>query len=123
MLFILFSCNGFVLKKHIIGNYYLTAPDIIEQISLSQKEKTSNSNYSIIVGAVVFSVGFDNAYIYLKQYPNYPHKDRIDYYIVPIKDDYNRAANKYGPYTLSEFKIKCNEFNITDINFSINIEI
>lgn len=124
VLMVLLSCNSFFIKDHIIGNYYLTATDIVEQSALSYQDNDNGSVFLTVVGETVYSVGYNNSYIFLKQYPNYPNKTITNYYIVKIQNNINYLQkNKYGPFTLEEFNNKCNELQIINIQYTINLSL
>jgi len=118
------SCNDLIIKKHIVENYYLTAPDIAEQSSLTYKNNNKGNNYFTVVDATVYSVGYDSSYIFLKQYPHYPNKTITNYYIVERQKDVICYQEKiYGPFTLEEFNKKCSELRVKEVHFTINLDL
>ena len=64
---------GFALKKHLFGNYYLTAVDIIEQCGLSYRSESYSDIWGgnfggTVIGQTVFAVGYNDKYLIAKQY-------------------------------------------------------
>lgn len=51
------SCRGFILKEKIVGNYYLIATDIEDQLDLSYCEPTDKNGCTSIIEATIFAVG------------------------------------------------------------------
>lgn len=117
--FLIYSCD-FVKNKNIADNYYLNAIDLSENQDVSYKLKTGD--YIIVVKPLVFAVGNNNQYIYVKQYPfvsDEINKNTVNYFIIPIKndtiDDYNVDLNKLGPFTATDFKKICDSLGINPI--------
>ena len=115
---------GFVIKKNITGNYYLTAPDDDLQLSLTYG-KPDEDFYSGIIESTVFAVGYNKDYIIAKQHPR-KFPDDLDrtitnYYILPITHNYN--WNLIGPLTLIEFNAERQKLKIPkSLQFSIEYE-
>ena len=135
---------GFIFKKHLFGNYYLIATDDIEDCCLSHHKETDENNWGEVIEPTVFAVGFNSHYLIAKQYyhPFYdtdtplsssystyevirPDKNNIRYYILPIKEDMNwRTLNGLlGPLSYDDFEAKRRELGISDIEFSVEIDI
>jgi hypothetical protein len=76
------SCGQPAVHKHLTDEFYLTAPDLIEQLSVSYHY--SGANYSNLVNETVIGVGFNNNFIIAKQRPSV--KDTILYYIIDINE-------------------------------------
>ena len=133
---------GFIYKKHLVGNYYLTASDVIEQCALSyHNEKTDGHNWGEIIGSTVFSVGFNEKFLIAKQGAiSYKERDRfhilpwrkeervigdIRYYILPIEKNMNWKTKNglMGPLTELEFQEKRNALGINALTFSFNVDI
>lgn len=118
LIFVIFSCSGFALKKHVVGNYYLIATDVVEDIDLCYYEPKDNQNYGSITGSTIFAIGFNNKYIIAKQhprtFPNPPDTTQTNYYILPIKSsmDWRSKNGLMGPLTLEQFNEKRKELNI-----------
>jgi hypothetical protein len=115
---------GLVIKKNIIGNYYLTAPDDDLQLSLAYG-KPNEDFYSGIIESTVFAVGYNKDYIIAKQHPRkFPNDlDRTitNYYILPITNNYK--WNLIGPLTLIEFNSEKKRLKISkSLNFTIEFE-
>ncbi len=125
----LVSCNGFIIEQNIVGNYYLTAPDIPEQCSISYHDKNSGSNYSTIINSTVFSIGHNKQYIIAKQHPEIggsdkPNKNIIKYYILPVKDKLTVESKDMiiGPLNKIQFEKELIILGIKDIVFDVQIE-
>jgi hypothetical protein len=113
----LFSCSlGFAENQHLFGNYYLTATDVEEQMSLSYQ--VSDSGYAGIIEETVFAVGYNKEYIIAKQHP--ANKEITNYYILPIKNgDLPKNEDLIGPLTQKEFEQKKEELKIKNLDFTI----
>ena len=89
--FSLLSCSDFVIKKNIVGNYYLIATDTEDDLGLAYHEPEDGQNYATIVDATVFTIGFNDKFINVKQhprtFPNPPDLNITNYYILPLKKD------------------------------------
>ena len=128
-LFILVGCNDFAVKKHVMGNYYLTAADERDACNLSYLI-TRSQIYATVVGAKVFAIGHNRDYLIIKQHPRNspypPDMELVNYYILPILDGSMNWENKnglIGPLTLTQFQDSLNELGITtNIAFTILIE-
>jgi uncharacterized protein YxeA len=117
--------GGFVIDEKVTGNYYLTATDVIEQLSLSYHTEDMGDIYGKVIGETVFSVGFNNKYIIVKQHPTIEDKSNLkitNYYILPLKEKMDWKTNNglIGPITLDKFNLTCKELHIEDIKFAIN---
>jgi len=130
VVFVLFGCNGFIIKKQVVKDYYLTAPDVEEQLSLSYHTSNDGDSYGTIVGETVFAIGFNDKYIIVKQhpwtYPNPPDTTQTNYYILPLKNgmDWKSKNGLMGPLTLEQFNEKCIELNMSkDLSFTNVSEI
>jgi hypothetical protein len=119
ILFLLSSCNNGI-RQNFLGNYYLVAPDIDEQTSLSYHETSDGSAYGDVIKATVFAVGYNSKYIIAKQHP-YGDKHITNYFILPVKNGFNWKNNNglMGPLTINEFNQKQIELNIKPIQFTI----
>ncbi|NEW85145.1 MAG: DUF3997 domain-containing protein [Mariniphaga sp.] len=127
VVFSLLSCSDFVIKKNIVGNYYLIATDTEDDLGLAYHEPEDGQNYATIVDATVFTIGFNDKFINVKQhprtFPNPPDLNITNYYILPLKKgmDWKIKNGLIGPLTLDEFNEKRKELNIAnDIKF-INV--
>ena len=111
----LFGCQSAVLIDHLIGYYYLTAPDDDTQCSLTFHEPSDGGTYSGIVNQTVFSVGFNGKYIIVKQHPD-DNRKIINYFIVPIQDHLTRENinTVFGPLNYDRFIAKRHELMIPD---------
>lgn len=78
----LYSCGQPIVHKHLTDEFYLTAPDIIEQLSVSYHY--SGATYSNLVNETVVGVGFNDDFIIVKQKPT--DSDTILYYIIDINE-------------------------------------
>ncbi len=114
------SCGGLVYNEHLFSNYYLTATDDEDDMSLSYHAAKDGSDYGTIVPATVFAIGYNSNYFIIKQHPritpNNPDKKITNYYILPIKAEFNyRSMNGLiGPITFEQFQIKRHELGIPD---------
>jgi hypothetical protein len=123
------SCGfgrGFVIKEKIVGNYYLVAADIEEDLSLSYHVDSDGDNWATVVDPTVFAVGYNEKYIFVKQhprvFPNLPDKRLTNYFILPLKQGFNWKTKNglIGPLSETEFERKRIELGIQDdIPFSI----
>jgi len=104
-----------------LGNYYLVAPDLDEQTSLSYHDPKDSLVYPSIIEATVFAVGYNKNYIIAKQHPN-GDKHITNYFILPVKSGFNWKDNNglLGPLTLNQFNQKTLELNIKSIQFTID---
>src|ERR1700749_1445227 len=102
MIFLLSCSVGMDIKRNIVGNYYLTAPDDDEQLGLTyQNPGDQNGGYDGIIEQTVFAVGYNKQYIIAKKHP--PNKDITNYFILPYSA-YKEPKNEdlIGPLTLNE---------------------
>lgn len=115
---VLTGCSGLALKEKIIDNYYLIATDVDEDCGLSYHEPSDGSNYAGIIDATVFSVGYNDKYMIIKQhprtFPNPPDKKITNYYILPLKKgmDWKNKNGLMGPLSLEKYNEKRKELNI-----------
>ena len=123
---LLSGCMGFAIKEKIVGNYYLIANDVDEDLSLSYHEAADGSNYGDVIKATVFSVGYNEKYIIAKQhpraFPNPPNKNITNFFILPLSKGFNWRTNNglIGPLTLEQFNAKRKELNIPNsLRFTI----
>jgi hypothetical protein len=107
-----------------MGNYYLTAPDTEDQLSLSYHEPVDEDNYNVIIDAKVFAIGYNEKYMIVKQhprtFPNPPDTAKTNYYILPLRKGMNwRAKNGLmGPLSLQQFNDKKKVLNIENLVFN-----
>lgn len=110
ILLALIGCvEGFELKEKIIGNYYLTAVDNPIDCALSFRE-SNGSNYTMIIDATVFAVGFNDKFIIAKRHP-FNQRTITNYYILPLKRVWDNKG-LIGPLTFEQFNMKRKELNI-----------
>ena len=76
------SCGQPAVHKHLTDEFYLTAPDLIEQLSVSYHY--SGASYSNIVNETVVAVGYNDNFIIVKQRPS--NTDTTLYYIIDINE-------------------------------------
>jgi len=119
------GCQGLAVKEKIIDNYFLVAADASEWTSLSYHEDNEGANYSSLIEATVFAVGYNDNYMIVKQHPctlpNPPDKNITNFYILPLKEGMNwRTKNGLmGPLTEQEFNAKRKELGIPkDLTFT-----
>ena len=110
------GCQYFAIEEKIFGKYYLVAADEGDQCALSYHEN-DRDNYSHIVGATVFAVGFNENYMIIKQHPRtwpYPHENVTYFYILPLKEgmDWCTMNGLLGPMTIEQFNQKRKDLNI-----------
>jgi hypothetical protein len=123
ILLFLTSCE-MAEKRKIVGNYYIVASDIGEQMNLAYNIPGFRG-YSTIVKHCVFAVGYNDKYIVVKQHPyntnGHPNKEITNYYIVPIQDSINwRTLDKtIIPLNEVQFEDKRKELGIENIQFTI----
>ena len=124
-----FGCQDLAIKEKIIENYYLVAADDSEGTILSYHDSSDGNNYSGIIEATVFAVGYNDNYMIVKQHPcvlpHSPDKKITNYYILPLKNgmDWKTKNGLVGPLTLEQFNEKRKELNISDeLTFTKEIE-
>ena len=122
-------------KRHVVGNYYIVAADVREQMSLDYHTKEDGANYGTIIDNTVFAVGCNDKYIIVKQHPtvnedihlndtskptktssNQADKTRTNYYIVPVEDYYRPNLAPLNEY---QFKQQRKKLGIENIQFTI----
>lgn len=123
MILLLVSCSG-LGKEHVIGNYYLTKIDYVDE-ELDLSYRLESGSFIGVVEPTVFAIGNNDEFIIVKQHPREFGKDIdktvVNYFIVPIKNKSNIRPedNKLGPFTREEFLIKRKELQIpADLEFS-----
>jgi hypothetical protein len=137
LLFFFYGCGwqGFVYNEKVVGDYYLQATDIGEQMCLLYEENGVANMNSMVIPPTVFAVGHTDKYIIVKQHPaiNKDYRKVTDYYIVKIfvtpvtlpdtiisgvkcykKTIAPPDSNIIGPLTLERFTQKRKELNIPD---------
>lgn len=118
MLLFFVGCSG-LDKEQLIGNYYLTAIDYVNE-NMSLSYKLESGNFIGVVNPTVFALGYSKEYIIVKQHPlefsKPPNKSITNYFIVPIKDKIHQFPdeNKIGPLTALEFKEKRKALGISE---------
>lgn len=119
LVLILSSCNSGI-KKNFLGNFYLVAPDIDEQMALSYHVPSDGPIYGDVIKATVFAVGYNDKYIIAKQHPD-NNRAVTNYFILPIKTNFDWKSKNglMGPLTLEQFKKISNDLKISKIEFSI----
>jgi hypothetical protein len=112
------GCGGLAVKEKIVENYYFVAGDDPAGTFLSYHESSDGNNYSGIIEATVFAVGYNNNFMIVKQhprkFPNPPDKSITNYYILPLKEgmDWRSKNGLIGPLTKSEFIKKRKELGV-----------
>lgn len=76
------SCGQPAVHKHLTDEFYLTAPDLVEQLSVSYHY--SGASYSNLVNETVVAVGYNDNFIIVKQRP--AETDTTLYYIIDINE-------------------------------------
>ena len=105
----LYSCGQPAVHKHLTDEFYLTAPDLIEQLSVSYHY--SGATYSNLVIETVVGVGFNDNFIIAKQRPS--DTDTTLYYIIDI----NQIKNEREKFVSKTDTIKYRS-NYKDIHGS-----
>jgi len=107
------SCQDFVHKEHIAGDFFLVAVDSDQEMDISYKISNDGS-FIGVVPATVYSVGHDSLYIYAKQHPDGPD-GKTTYYIIPIavQNPYKVEEGVIGPMDKNQFYKKLKELKIT----------
>jgi hypothetical protein len=128
-LMVFFGCQDLAIKEKIIENYYLVAADDSEGTTLSYHDYSDGNNYSGIIEATVFAVGYNDNYLIIKQHPcilpNPPDKTTTNYYILPLKKgmDWRTKNGLIGPLTLEQFNEQRKELHIgNEVTFTKVIE-
>jgi hypothetical protein len=121
---------GFIFKEHLFGNYYLTAPDVIEQCNLTYRSETYGDSYGTIIGQTVFAIGYNDKYLIAKRYyqenpDGRLDKSKIQYYILPLKDGMNwRTENGLiGPLDSLTFENMRKELGVSGLKFTKQVDI
>jgi len=114
------SCTSLVINDHLVGNYYLTAPDDGNQLALTYHAPDDGGTYGIIISGTVFAVGYNKRYLIAKQHPYEfampPDTTITKYYILSLKDsfDFRTMNGLIGPMTKNQFILKRHELGIPD---------
>jgi len=114
----LLGCNEVDMKEKVIGNYYLIAADLPEDMCLTYHSAEDNSNYSTIVRATIFAVWHNKEYIIVKQHPRInldpPNLEKTNFFILPIKEkmNYNNFNGLIGPIDQNTFDDTCKKLKI-----------
>lgn len=118
MVFLLASCQDFVVDKTVIGRYHLIAVDEKEDLHLGYQ--LEDGNYIGIIHSVVYAAGHNDKYIIVKQHPE-ANKIIVNYYIVPIypKNQYWIEKEIFGPFNASQFEQKKKDLNMSNVEFTI----
>ena len=77
-----YSCGVPIVHKHLTDEFYLIAPDVLEQLSISYHY--SGANYVGVVNKMVIAVGYNDNFIIAKQRPN--DMDTTLYYIIDVNE-------------------------------------
>jgi len=115
------GCRSEVHYTNLNGGYYLSADDVLEDMSLGYQDGEDGVG---VIDATVFAVGQDNNFIIVKQhprnFPDLPDKDITCYFIIPLRSKPAQSSDKnfYGPFNLDEFEAKKKELNVKDIAFT-----
>jgi hypothetical protein len=133
LLSILSACLGglgFVFKEHLFGNYYLIAPDVIEQCALCYHEETDRDSYGDVIGETVFAVGYNDKYLIAKQYYSTIwggdiDKSKIKYYILPLKEgmDWRTKNGLIGTTDSLMFENMRKELGISGLKFTKKVKL
>ncbi len=103
-------------EEELIGRYSIKALDVRSNMAVYYQD----GEYLIgVIKPTVFSFGFNDEYIIVKQHPeNFPEIDRsvTNYFIIPLKDKVSQSFEKnlIGPMTEKQFKAKREELGISD---------
>jgi uncharacterized protein YceK len=118
---LLSGCSGFAIRKKVVDNYYLIAPDEEEQLDLSYCDPSDQEGCSTIISETVFAVGHNQEYIIAKQHPRvFPktsNKSITNYFILPINKKDRHGRDNFGligPLTFEQFNKRKKELNIPD---------
>ncbi len=118
------SCQDFVHKERIVGDFFLVAVDSDQEMDISYKI-SNDGDFIGVVPATVYSIGHDSLYIYAKQHPDGPD-GKTNYYIIPIEvqHPYNVEEGVIGPLDKNQFYKKLDEFKVVrrDDLFQTTIE-
>jgi hypothetical protein len=113
------GCQGFVEKRKIVGEYYLQATDVEEQLNLAYCPDTANGCFPII-HEVVFAAGYSGNYLFAKQHPD-NNKKITNYYILTFDEAKRRAGmdSISVPLTREQFEAKKKLLGIKNANLSV----
>jgi hypothetical protein len=116
------SC-GFAYEEHIVGNYYIVAVDSDSDAGLSYM--VNEGSFIGVIPSVVFSVGHDSKFVFVKQHPDGPN-GKINYFIVPIeiKNKYKVDEEVIGPLNENQFNAKLIQLGVskTDDLFQVTLQ-
>jgi hypothetical protein len=127
LFFILNGCDS-MYNKNVVGNFYLTAVESLDDACLVYHEHKSNS-YPAIIAYGIFSVQYNSEYIIVKKHPFLNTQSRLrfdmnvtEFYIVKnVHTDFFDDKNCLGPFNEETFLRKIKELNICNlIEFRIN---
>lgn len=102
--------DGFVHKEQIVGNYYLTALELKQGMTLSYNISNKKDVFIGVVNPTVFALGNNDNFIIVKQHPEksaYKSDNTLtNYYIIPLKEPIIKSPEKnvIGPMTKEEFE-------------------
>lgn len=126
LLFLLSSCDN-MYNKNVIGNFYLTATESLDDLCLVYYEHKSNS-YPAIIAYGIFSVQYNCEYIIVKKHPFLNPQSRLrfdvnitEFYIIKnVYTDFFEDKYCLGPLNEEMFIQKIKELNIGNLKeFSI----
>jgi hypothetical protein len=127
-LVLILGCGmGLIIKKRIIGNYFLVAADDPSDAALCFHADSDGDIYGDIIRPTVTDIGYNNNFILVKQNnPGFSTKGvkNYSYFIVPVKSsmDWKTLNGQLGPLSLNEFEQKKNQLHLTDIRFTLHYE-
>ncbi len=121
LFFLLNSCNN-MYNKNIVGNFYLTSTDSLDDLCLVYYEIQSDS-YPAIVAYGIYSVQYNNQYLIVKKHPFLNAHSRLkfdtnitEFYIVKnVCSDFFEDQNCLGPLNEEEFNEKVVSLNIGEL--------
>jgi hypothetical protein len=116
---ILFTgCMGFAIKEKVVGDFYLQATDIEEQLNFAYCPEDENGCFPI-VHETVFAAGFNEQYFILKQHPN-DNRNVTNYFILAHKEAKEQAGKAFvfTPLTLKEFEQQRKKLHLEKVKFT-----
>lgn len=119
------ACGGIGLacEYDLTQDYAIWAPDLLEQAAVVRKD-AQGSGASVVVQPMVFSFGWNEAFIIAMQHPKRDHFEDVDnsvtrWFIVEVATD-----TVHGPLTEDEYEQLRLDLNIPDVlDFSETIEL
>ncbi|WP_422359756.1 hypothetical protein [Reichenbachiella sp.] len=119
---------GAAYKEELVKNHYLIAVDVHQQMSIAYHTPDDRETYITLIGATIYSVGYNEEYIIAKQHPyniyNSNKSRQTNYFILPVKKTMEWETNNglIGPMNKLQYLSKKEELGIDGLTFSKTFE-